>query len=98
MARDGEVRAALTAKPRDRALLVAVAAGIVSPFLVLSTTWRGVRRAPVPRAAQAAHILGPLLTLTGGFALRTLMVLAGRDSADDPGATFRFTHRSHFAR
>jgi hypothetical protein len=37
--------------------------------------------------------VAPLLTLAGGLALRTLMVLAGRDSADDRAATFRFAHQ-----
>lgn len=35
-------------------------------------------------------ILSSLLTLTGGFLLRYVMVMAGRASADDPQATFEY--------
>ena len=83
LTRDGEVRAALTARLRDCVLLAAVVTGIVVPPVVTAL----VRS----RRSRALHVVGPLLTMAGGFALRTLIVLAGRDSADDPAATFRFT-------
>jgi formate-dependent nitrite reductase membrane component NrfD len=84
LASDSDVRRALTTKPRDRALLATIVAGGLGQALL--TTTAGAH-------ARAAHIFAPLLTLAGGLALRTLMVLAGRDSADDPAATFRFTRR-----
>ena len=37
--------------------------------------------------------LAAVLTLCGGFALRYVMVVAGRASADDPDATFVFTQK-----
>jgi len=86
MARDREVRRTLTATPRDRLLLATIVAGVIGPRIMHAVIGRGARRAPALLAA-------PMLTLAGGFALRTLMVLAGRDSADDPEATFRFTRR-----
>ena len=86
MARDSEVGRTLTATPRDRLLLATIVAGVIGPRIMHAVIGRGARRAP-------ANVVAPVLTLVGGFALRTLMVLAGRDSADDPEATFRFTRR-----
>jgi formate-dependent nitrite reductase membrane component NrfD len=42
-------------------------------------------------AGRVAHLLSALLTLIGGFALRYAVVTGGRDSADDPQASFDFT-------
>lgn len=43
--------------------------------------------------SRLVSILSALLTLTGGFLLRYVMVMAGRASADDPEATFVFTRK-----
>lgn len=42
------------------------------------------------RPSRPLTILSSLLTLTGGFLLRYVMVMAGRASADDPQATFEY--------
>ena len=41
----------------------------------------------------SSAILSSILTLTGGFLLRYVMVMAGRASADDPQATFDFARQ-----
>jgi formate-dependent nitrite reductase membrane component NrfD len=43
------------------------------------------------RSAWAASWLSALLTMAGGFVLRHAIVTGGRDSADDPVATFAYT-------
>lgn len=48
------------------------------------------RRSP----SRPLTILSSLLTLTGGFLLRYVMVMAGRASADDPQATFEYARGS----
>ena len=60
-------------------------AGIVAPLAIRL-------RAIVAReqSSRLEAILSSLLTLTGGFLLRYVMVMAGRASADDPHATFGF--------
>lgn len=63
-------------------------AGILVPLaLQLGST---LRRSRLP---QWMRILSSLLTLTGGFLLRYVMVMAGRASADDPQATFEFARQ-----
>ncbi|MBA2278569.1 MAG: polysulfide reductase NrfD, partial [Chloroflexia bacterium] len=88
LARDREVRAALTRWPLHRLLLAGVIACIVAPRLLALLEGR-----PAAERRTAVHVTGPVLSLAGGFLLRTLMVLAGRDSADDPDATFRLAGR-----
>jgi formate-dependent nitrite reductase membrane component NrfD len=61
-------------------------AGIVAPIALQGRSVFGGRSVPRPVA-----ILSACLTLTGGFLLRYVMVMAGRASADDPQATFEFT-------
>jgi formate-dependent nitrite reductase membrane component NrfD len=65
---------------------VVIGGGIVVP-LVLSAVSGWLPR----RARGPATIAGALLTLTGVFALRYAVVEGGRQSADDPKATFEMT-------
>lgn len=67
--------------------------GILAPLaLQLSATLRG------HRSPRWLPILSSLLTLTGGFLLRYVMVMAGRASADDPQATFEFARSAQNGR
>lgn len=68
-----------------------VGAGILAPLAIQlgSVFWRS-------SSPRWISILSSLLTLTGGFLLRYVMVMAGRASADDPQATFEFA-RQHQA-
>lgn len=45
------------------------------------------------KPSRGPTVLSALLTLAGGALFRHLMVMAGKASADDPAATFAFTHR-----
>jgi formate-dependent nitrite reductase membrane component NrfD len=59
--------------------------GILAPLVLqIASLLRGHRR------SRSTTILSSLLTLTGGFLLRYVIVMAGRASADDPHATFAF--------
>lgn len=49
------------------------------------------------RAWRWTTILSSLLTLSGGFLLRYVMVMAGHASADDPAATFAFARATRDA-
>lgn len=62
--------------------------GIVAPLVLQLSSM--LRRRPLSRGAT---ILSSLLTLTGGFLLRYVMVMAGRASADDPQATFEYAKK-----
>ncbi|MBA3337542.1 MAG: polysulfide reductase NrfD [Chloroflexia bacterium] len=81
------VRLGETARPLRRGKLGAlmtygvVGAGIVAP---LALHVAGAR-------SRRGRAMGALLTLGGGFCLRTALVLGGRVSADDPAATFAIT-------
>lgn len=59
--------------------------GILAPLAI--QLWSLVTRR---RPSRAVSVLRSSLTLTGGFLLRYVMVMAGRASADDPQATFAF--------
>lgn len=63
--------------------------GILAPLAIQIRSL--VSRRPLSRALM---ILSSLLTLTGGFLLRYVMVMAGRASADDPQSTFEYARRS----
>jgi formate-dependent nitrite reductase membrane component NrfD len=63
--------------------------GVVAPLLIQIRSLFG-HAAP----SRSLTILSSLLTLSGGFLLRYVMVMAGRASADDPRATFEYA-RSH---
>ena len=65
-----------------------VGGGIVAPLLL---QLRNLSRKRAPTRGTA--ILSSLLTLTGGFLLRYVMVMGGRASADDPQATFAFARQ-----
>jgi formate-dependent nitrite reductase membrane component NrfD len=64
----------------------AVGAGMALP-IAISAVARHLPR----RARRAAKLCGAALTLTGVFALRYAVVIGGRESADDPQATFDMT-------
>ncbi len=63
-----------------------VGAGIVAPLLVSAAA----QRLP-PSSRRAASLLASALTLAGVFALRYAVVEGGRQSANDPQATFEMT-------
>jgi formate-dependent nitrite reductase membrane component NrfD len=65
-----------------------VTTGIGAPLL-LQAVGRLVPKLP-PRVVA---VVSSLLTLTGGFLLRYVMVVAGRASADDPQSTFALGRR-----
>jgi formate-dependent nitrite reductase membrane component NrfD len=81
-----------TAKPllEGRTATVArhgvVGAGIVAPLLAAAVT-----RTRRGRAWRALSIAGSVAALIGGFAIRYVVVVGGRASADDPRATFDMT-------
>lgn len=64
-----------------------IGAGIVAPTLLRAATHVTGRRRALTTATAA-------LTLVGGFCLRYAVVEAGKASARDPEATFRFTART----
>jgi formate-dependent nitrite reductase membrane component NrfD len=63
-----------------------VGAGIVAPLLVSAAALR-----LPPSSRRAASLLASALTLAGVFALRYAVVEGGRQSANDPQATFEMT-------
>ena len=81
-----------TAKPIDKGLLGYVAHhGIVGAGLALPLAISAVAaRLPRPLHRKAA-LLASALTLSGVLALRYVVVEAGRQSANDPAATFEMT-------
>ncbi|HEX6292841.1 MAG TPA: NrfD/PsrC family molybdoenzyme membrane anchor subunit [Herpetosiphonaceae bacterium] len=62
--------------------------GVGGPLL-LQSIGRLSDRLPV----RGLAVLSSVLTLTGGFLLRYVMVMAGRASADDPEATYELARR-----
>jgi formate-dependent nitrite reductase membrane component NrfD len=63
-----------------------VGAGIALPLLISAA------RDHLPqRLRRSANLVASLLTLAGTFGLRYAVVEGGRQSADDPGATFEMT-------
>jgi formate-dependent nitrite reductase membrane component NrfD len=81
-----------TARPLTRGRLgtlvreVVAGAGIALPLFVSA-----ISTALPPRARRGMTLLSSSLTLVGGFALRYAVVTGGRESADDPRATFELT-------
>ena len=63
-----------------------IGVGLAAPMVIAAVA--GYRPG---RGAQALRLVGLAASLAGGFALRYAVVIAGRDSADDPQATFEFT-------
>jgi formate-dependent nitrite reductase membrane component NrfD len=61
-------------------------AGLLAP-LALQTVNRRLH-------SRALSLIASLLVLIGGFVLRYVMVVGGRESANDPAATFAFTRGS----
>ena len=57
--------------------------GLAAPLALQATTLVFGKR-----PSRGVTALASLLVLAGGFALRYVMVMAGRQSADDPEATF----------
>jgi formate-dependent nitrite reductase membrane component NrfD len=66
---------------------VVVGAGLATPQL-LSALAEANSHQPSRRLLSR---IASVATLLGGFALRYVVIQAGRDSADDPEATFRMT-------
>jgi formate-dependent nitrite reductase membrane component NrfD len=66
-----------------------LALGIALPLaLQIKSFW------PYAQISRLGALLASSLALLGGFALRYTIVMAGRNSADDPEATFVFTQKS----
>jgi formate-dependent nitrite reductase membrane component NrfD len=59
--------------------------GVVAPLLLQLKVLRG------GEPSRRSTALAALLVLMGGFLLRWVMVMGGRQSADDPAATFELT-------
>jgi len=62
--------------------------GIIAPLTLLS-----LARVRHTTSTRWLTVLSSILTLTGGFLLRYVMVMAGRASADDPQATYALARR-----
>jgi formate-dependent nitrite reductase membrane component NrfD len=60
-------------------------AGLVAPLVIQTLNRR--------RRSRSLSMLASLLVLIGGFILRYTMVVGGRESADDPQATFAYTRK-----
>lgn len=62
-----------------------VVTGLVAPLALQTLNRR--------RRSRSLSALASLLVLFGGFILRYAMIVGGRDSADDPQATFAYTRK-----
>jgi formate-dependent nitrite reductase membrane component NrfD len=82
------------ARPLDRGALgaifrwIVVGVGVIAPLTiqVVSLSRGGINR--------AATVLASLMVLSGGFWLRYVMVVGGRESAEDPVATYELAEAS----
>lgn len=86
--RSGPLAALMTSGPLGRLHAAgSVGAGLVAPVLIRAAGRRlGLPERPVTIVASA-------LVMVGGFLVKHVVVEAGRASADDPAATFRFARR-----
>jgi formate-dependent nitrite reductase membrane component NrfD len=81
-----------TGKPITEGRLGAmVRHGAAGAGMALPITISALSRHLPRRARRAATLCAAALTLAGVFALRYAVVMGGRQSADDPGATFDMT-------
>jgi formate-dependent nitrite reductase membrane component NrfD len=65
--------------------------GVLSTGISAPLVLQSIGRLTDKVSPRLLAVISSLLTLTGGFLLRYVMVMAGRASADDPEATFAFT-------
>ena len=65
--------------------------GVLGGGLIVPLALQGLAMAMRGRVARGLTIVASIMTLTGGFLFRYVIVMAGHESADDPEATFELT-------